>query len=317
MVDMKWFYALIEKLEKDDDIINNIRVMFNDQCYVCGERIINPYIGGYGQISNLKENQNIDKLRIRYTKQVRYVEQLAKDFISYSKLKSTLVELNGGVSDQVIDKFLHQLLENEFLLTELRVPLNEKDPLKALLTILEKYQLNEKNCELRNQLQMIENDLQEYIRTEVGKGETQYSKICNQMDSIIQSKDFLNTITKINLIGDSISDNVRSEIKLLSDLLVSLSYWDNESSNLKSFKHKYIEQFGTNSEISVLQLFEQSTDLIKSYISPPEKYSDDSSQKKKKIREYIQDKILLCLNKGLNELMSPTRKNRHRKAAKS
>lgn len=64
-VDAEWFYSLIQKLESIDEILIQLKVVFNPQCYALGSRFKNPFVSDYGFSKELNNRSNI-----RYTKQM-------------------------------------------------------------------------------------------------------------------------------------------------------------------------------------------------------------------------------------------------------
>lgn len=297
-VDMEWFYALIERFEKDANILSNVNVIFNKQCYVCGERIINPYLSNYGQSSSASEGKNINKSRILYTNQVKYVRQQAFEWISYKKLLKNILLNNIGVPQEVIEKFLLQLIENEYLLTDLRIPLSSADPLARLVEKMKDYQLDDKNRKLYNAIVDINNLRNNYNRLEIGRGISNYIELCNKMKDIHRSKNYLSVITSIGLDNKSISDKVKDKLIKFSKFLVVFSTQDNESAPLIEYKKRFIEKYGAYMEVPILELFDQTLGLGDPYSSTNPLNQSYLSTKKEMIKKYMYDKILFSLKNG-------------------
>ena len=90
----------------------------------------------------LNSEENESSTTIRNTRQVKVVRKLSQDFISFSELLQYLSEKNYGVSRDRIKAFLDQLVDNEFLISELRPPLVNTDTLEYVIHILEKISFN-------------------------------------------------------------------------------------------------------------------------------------------------------------------------------
>lgn len=297
-VDMEWFYALIERLEKDKDILRNVNVIFNKQCYVCGERIINPYLSNYGQGASDTEGKNINKSRILYTKQVKYVQQQASEWISYKELLNNILLNNINVPQEVIEKFLLQLIENEYLLTDLRIPLSSTDPLEQLVDKMKNYQLDDKNKKLYKDLVDINNLRNKYNKQEIGRGISDYIELCNKMKSIHRSKNYLSVITSIGLENKTICSKVKDKLIKFSEFLVAFSTQDNESPYLIEYKKRFVEKYGAYIEVPILELFDPTLGLGDPYSSTNFQNKSYLSSKKEMIKKYMYDKILFSLKKG-------------------
>ena len=110
-VDNEWYFKLVKKIEETPGLLFNLQVIFNKHCYKVYGRLKNGYC------SNLrKENVNhAEDLHIRYTKQVQYVQEFASDFVPFKDLRDFLINKNPNVPPEIIDKFLKELLLNEYL----------------------------------------------------------------------------------------------------------------------------------------------------------------------------------------------------------
>ncbi len=64
-VDMAWFYGVIQTLEKDFDVVYNTKVKFNSECFIHGDRIVNPYNHNYGQLDHREGYFKILRLDLR------------------------------------------------------------------------------------------------------------------------------------------------------------------------------------------------------------------------------------------------------------
>jgi len=128
-VDFEWFYGVIKLLEKNTSILHNIRIKFNHQCYKRGDRLINPYTSGYGQVSVSSSEDEIIKSTVKYSKQIDFIINEANKWIVYKELIKKLCDLNKDVPVNIIETYINQLIDNEYLISELRVPLSNIDPL--------------------------------------------------------------------------------------------------------------------------------------------------------------------------------------------
>lgn len=64
-VDHYWIKHIIHQLEKDDQLLLQLRVKWNEICYESGSRIINPYFSNHGDLSD--EKDNTEEINVRNT----------------------------------------------------------------------------------------------------------------------------------------------------------------------------------------------------------------------------------------------------------
>ena len=114
-VDMAWFYGVIQTLEKDIDVVYNTKVKFNSECFIQGDRIVNPYNHNYGQLERKEEYYKNSK--IRFTRQVKFIKDNTSDWIPFQKLFETFADYNLKVPKDKLESFLLSLIENGFLIT--------------------------------------------------------------------------------------------------------------------------------------------------------------------------------------------------------
>ena len=133
-----------------------LRVRFNDYVYQQGDRLEKPNKTSL----QLNSTDNEVGTTIRYTRQVQAVQELAKEFIVFSELLQEMSKRNPDVPLEVIEAFLNQLLENEFLLSELRPPMVNTDALTYVLNILAHIEGSGEAEDYRNHLATIQSDPQ-------------------------------------------------------------------------------------------------------------------------------------------------------------
>ncbi|MCL2378639.1 MAG: lantibiotic dehydratase family protein, partial [Defluviitaleaceae bacterium] len=115
--DMEWVYGLIKKIEANKKIRNNLGVRFNDFTYASGNRIDKPN-KTFLQLERSNENTNELSTSIRYTSQVKMLEEKCANFQTFSGILEGIAAENPNVPASRIEGFLSQLLENEYLLSE-------------------------------------------------------------------------------------------------------------------------------------------------------------------------------------------------------
>lgn len=187
-VDMQWFLDVIKKIESESDIRSNLKVKFNDYTFQNGNRLYKPY-KTYLEHEQINGQLAEVSSSIRYTNQVKLVEKICKEFISVQEVCKKIASKNPEVPFERIQRFVDQLIDNEFLLSELRVPLIGTDALTYVIEILKKD--NQKACEYRKQLIKIKEKIEEYNNTEIGSGINLLLQIYDLMKNLHQNQNYL------------------------------------------------------------------------------------------------------------------------------
>lgn len=303
-IDMEWFCSLLKLLEQDKDILFNVKIIFNRQCYISGSRIKNPYISNYGQTDSTK----LKCTSIKKTKQVLLVKELTANYMPFKKLYNELLERNPEVPEEVIFKFLLQLIKNEILITDLRVRTFSHDPLRALLDKMKDFDLNESNRSLYIKLVNIDRLRKEYMNYSIGNGLKCYIDLCNKMSEIKKAQNYLNISTSAFMKNSTLGKTLKKELEDLSDFLVSISTEDNETPPIKMFKQAFADKYGMNTEVSLLELMDWDTGIGDPYSKQfaygiSKDFSEIKSSKYKIVEKLVHDKIQLCLKNGYKEVI--------------
>lgn len=109
MIDSEWFYLMIKEIEETLISLEKIKLKYNNQCIISGEKIINPYLC----IQNNNTDQDkTQKIIARYTEQVKRIVKLTSEWKDFKEIKEYLMEKNPEVEEKVILKFIKQLIKN-------------------------------------------------------------------------------------------------------------------------------------------------------------------------------------------------------------
>lgn len=180
--DMSWLIEIIKKLEKDVGI--KLKVIINDTNRFVGEKVLKKWNSCY--VKNARESER--KIYINNTKAVKYVFDMCKQYMSIEDIIKNLKSNSIGVKEESIIEFISSLLDNEFLISDLRPNTLITDPLGYVLEKLEGYNVStELFCKLLELRSMLDN----YEKTDIGEGEEIYKNIINFMESINVSDNYL------------------------------------------------------------------------------------------------------------------------------
>ncbi|WP_172610972.1 lantibiotic dehydratase [Eubacterium limosum] len=304
-VDFEWFYALIGLIENDQDFLNKVKLKFNHQCYVCGNRLINPYLSQYGQKGYSQNSSGEQSCRIRYTPQVENVIVFASKWVSYADLLKYIKEKNHNIPIKVIIEFIGTLVKKEFLITELRVPLNNIDPLEQLINILDKKELDYRKKEFVNKLKEINLLKKQFAKTSMGKGIDQYLLLCKKMESVHKSKNYVNVVSSVSLKQNTLNKNIKNVLERFGSFISEMAISDNESVYLKKYKEEFIRRYGTYTEVPILEVTDETLGIGNPYAKTIQEQLPQFTWKRKGLQELFENKIIECI-KNNNKVLKIT-----------
>ncbi|GAB2857999.1 lantibiotic dehydratase [Actinoallomurus bryophytorum] len=128
-VDMAWLSAVIRPWETAPAVLEHLRVVANDLCFVRGDRLIIPYAPPGDANWGLDDRERT----VRHTGAVRLALAAAGTPIRHADLVTHVREAFPGIGEAVVRRMLAGLVEHDVLLTDLRPPATAADPLDHVL----------------------------------------------------------------------------------------------------------------------------------------------------------------------------------------
>lgn len=285
-VDAHWLTHIVYQIETDANILCCLSVKFNPICYVHGERIFNPYFSNHGEI-NQNNPQTILANDIRFTNLVCLLKENATHFIPYAEIKNLVMQAYPTVQGDLVDQTLSQLIENEYLLTELRMPAYCDDPLFYTLNLLRKIPVAQEYTEkltniyhLLNQYKMVENR-KEHLQS-----------LYEKMGELYPTKNYLIVNKGLSFEEHVLDRNIKKQLEYFAETLTMLSVSSKEVSALKEFRDKFSEKFGPGVEVNLQDIINPNGFNGLSYL---DRSQMQTSIKEQIIQRIIDNKILLSL----------------------
>ncbi len=298
-VDNEWYFKLVKKIEETPGLLFNLQVIFNKHCYKVYGRLKNGYC------SNLrKENVNhAEDLHIRYTKQVQYVQEFASDFVPFKDLRDFLINKNPNVPPEIIDKFLKELLLNEYLYTNICVLSNEEDSLHRLLQENDFHNLSGDEAIFIQKLQEIDRLREKYAQLPFGQGEEILAQLSGLMEQVVKAKNYIYTILQLNAISNKLDSKIKDDLEAFSEFMQAVATPDNEGEQLLAFKEAFREKYGSDAMVSLLEVIDADKGIglpYSGYIAEVNaaKYARRNSKKLDAIKMMLENKMLTALRQG-------------------
>lgn len=298
-VDNEWYFKLVKKIEETPGLLFNLQVIFNKHCNKVYGRLKNGYC------SNLrKENVNhAEDLHIRYTKQLQYVQEFASDFVAFKDLRDFLINKNPNVPPEIIDKFLKELLLNEYLYTNICALSKEEDPLHKLLQENDFHNLSDDEAAFIQKLQEIDRLREEYAQMPFGQGEEILAQLSGLMEQTVKAKNYIYTILQLNAISNKLDSKIKDDLENFSEFMQAVATPDNESEQLLAFKEAFREKYGSDAMVSLLEVIDADKGIglpYSGYIAEVNvaKYARRNSKKLDAIKMMLENKMLTALRQG-------------------
>lgn len=256
-VDMEWLYSVVKKIESNTEIRKKLLVKSNNYTFVSGNRLEKP-TRTFLQINGVSNEIGTS---IRYTKQVQTVLEYANDLISYPDLLALIEKNNPTVPTEILELFLAQLLDNEFLITELRPPLFNVDPLTYVINILSKIKDCEEVEDYLNGLVIIKEKINSYNHTSIGEGLTLFDEIINIMKPLHESSNYLQVDMKVLTNNNELDISIKKELEDFMNAILSITPKNDFSDEYISYVDSFLEKYGVDAQVPILELLDANSGL--------------------------------------------------------
>ena len=302
-IDMEWLLTFIDKLEKNVDVVSQLKVQSNHAISKVGKRLELMLTTYCGQGEKLKDYGG-DTISIRLTPATQYILEQAKNPIVFKELvQKTYDKYNKEIDIRTIFNFIWEMFRKEFLISELRPPLLGEDPCEYLIEKLE--HISSIDVE-KNILKKLQQEIKEYDHIIIGKGRDKFKELNAKMQSIITCKSSLQVDAAFNnkiVMNKKIADSLAEAIKVMwriSAINSSFPY-------MREYYLKFIEKYGTAVDVPLLEMVNENIG-----IGYPEYYFNNNSnldvsrETKEKLNLYrriLIEEILSSIRAGFKEVI--------------
>ena len=298
-VDHAWLAHFVYELEKDPVVYPQLQVRFNQNCYVSGDRLKNPHYANHG--FSQPNTTEVKRNHIRNTPLITLIKSATQDFLGYDALKTKIQSHYPGVPEEKIVATINMLLDNEILLTNLRVPSNCADGLTYVLKALEPIGgIDQKKAELRRLNTLVQqiNSEDQLERLELATVQEIYA-IMESLLGEANEKDLLAVNKGTVLRANKLPREVKTTIERFIE---GVTYLQVESpSPLEKFKRQFQEEYGTNVEVPFCEIIDPNRFNGLAYLK--EDHAFQNEEKDRKIKQIVDEKILYCLQSQGEEVI--------------
>ncbi|MBW9173852.1 lantibiotic dehydratase [Clostridium estertheticum] len=295
--DLEWIMEILKKIE--DKYYQSLMFKINGYIFIKGDRAVLPH-------STLKEDtDNVTEVSIRATNAFKLVCEVAQNTISYSQLKNSLLIKNPGVPEEKINFFLKELINKEYLISNLRPPLTVIDQFDYLIKEIQRCDINEI---ILDQLINIQEKINIYNKTYVGEGESIYIELCKDMNNMEKCKTPLQVDMKLNMKEKTINSKIIDDLNELIHLLLLVSPSSHNSQDyFQIHKMDFMEKYGQEREILLLEMIDNDLGIgaPATYVHPKNNRSktfNSSDLVNKKVKSYLLQKYIYALDNNYNSI---------------
>ena len=294
--DMDWLLSIVQKLENDPAVLRQLKVKTNSIIFEAGNRLNVPYKSNCGQQDISNNALNMETISIRSTKVTDIILELAKENVQVADIIETLQKEFPEVEREKIESVILQLVQNEYIITELRPPLMTTTPFEY---VLEKIYHLKGIEELQEQLQQIHQLIRRYNEVEIGKGLDLIQKTIKVMKQVSNKKHPIQVDVRLSNPPITLHNEVKEECRKISEVLWKVSTGQTGLSHINDYREDFIEKYGTYREVPVLELLDEDHGL-----GAPATYNFPKSSRKppqsdnfqtKGTRTYFITKIIRCI----------------------
>jgi len=242
---------------------------------------------------------------VRYTGQVKTIEAKYADFHPFLDVLSDIASQNPTVPVIKIETFLSQLMENEFLLSELRPPLTNTDMLDHLIGVLSRIEITNETYDYTAKLQEIQKAIEKYNATSIGEGMELYNEIIQLQNEMFKCKNYLQIDMKTHTNNNMLDNDLRNELNRFATAMGRLAAPNAISEEMASYRDLFVEKYGYDAEIPILELLDTDKGLgapkhhgINTINRPVPKRP--KPEKEERLRALMERKFILALREGKN-----------------
>ncbi|URJ36214.3 lantibiotic dehydratase [Paenibacillus polymyxa] len=250
--DMEWLMKAVELVESRKEIVRQLRVRSNKLIYRQGNRAKIPYTTRHGSMND-GEDQSVS---VRITQVFDCVMAASSAFIPFLDLVDHLNKTFESANIEVIERYVWQLFEQEFLISELIPPTTTTEPLSYIRSVLKPVTGIE---ELKEDLDTIADTSAKYNHLPIGQGEQLLESLRQKMNKMFSAKSSLQIDLSLEDRGIILPQSIRKDIECVAELLTKLSTRENRP--LNEFCVEFLEKYGPYREVPLLDLLDEDTGL--------------------------------------------------------
>lgn len=279
ILDSEWLISFIFELERISP--EKLKFKTSNANYKFGDRI--------NQIYTINSS-NLENISITDSHAYQLImSSCNNEFVSYNDIVLKMVNHYGQEFEDPTRKYLNQLIENHFLISELNHDVLGNASLNLLIEKISKLGFTNYYTILNKLNKLIQN----YEQIPIGQGIDILKDITNLMSSLIVKNNYI----QIDLTTDnhfSLSKHTQKQIEKFGEL-VKNTVCSIEKTDLDVYKDKFIEKYGINQEVKLTTMLDSTFGLGApcGYTHPKNDFEENNSNTS--LYSYDDEKMYLAL----------------------
>lgn len=231
--DIEWLCLIIKKIE--DELGKNLKVIKSDNNIIIKRNHVLKIVESCFTKSDRALSE---KCQINYTKLVKRIFEICdKDYIEIKNLIELLKKDYPGQEEKIYS-FILEILDNEFIVSDLRINLLTQNPFKDFL---ERLNISNYNTDLKEKLIEIDELVDFYNSVDIGCGEKLYLNIIRKMSNIAIAENYLQ-IDMYNESKVTLEKSIKKELEDFANFIMGWTINETYDEYILKFKEKYGEQ---------------------------------------------------------------------------
>lgn len=247
-LDMSWLIAFVEECESTQRMRELLRVCTNPAAYFRAGRVV------LGERVLFDETEQAPEVSIRASRAIVRTLEFAQSPVRYIDLRAELLK-SPGASYEVVDGFLTSLMQQTFLISDLRPPLTSGDPSEHVLSN------SEDACK---ELRKLLNDLSRWDKQCATEQIASYKSLVASAGTVIANAPTdtpFQVDMKVPLERVAINETIGEEVVRAAELLLRFSSYPEGSPALRAYKTEFLSKYGLEREVPVLELLDPNLGL--------------------------------------------------------
>lgn len=246
LIDLEWLFKLVFLYESK--YLKLLSYTVNESVAIYRKKAI---LLNFTQKTN---GERIDKKTINYSNAFDIIMNVAEDYISYTEIVIALKKAYPDIEEDTFHNYLHVLIRESFLISDLRPPLTISDQLGYFISMLKKYNIDSGN------LVEIYNKIKIYATNESDKKTEELINVFNQMKNVQKSKNYLAIDSTFEYKECNLNKKMIDRINELVELFIRFNI-DDPVDILSDYKNKFIEKYGLSRCVPLIEVIDPDTGI--------------------------------------------------------
>ena len=201
-----------------------------------------------------EDGEKLNKKTINRTKAFEVVLSCTDDFAAYDAIIEKLREAYPDVDETVFHTYVQSLIQEGYLVSDLRPPLTIDHQLKYFIGKLKEYGIS------ADAFEKIDKLITEYADVSRADGGRQLKEICRSMEEIKSAKSYLALDSSFDYKACHMNRNEIKRINKFMNLFLQFNARDSYD-RLEDYKNKFLGKYGVSRCVPLVELIDSDTGI--------------------------------------------------------